>query len=373
MINDEIKNELTLRNERIIDIVKNKINEACPGAVDLIGIAGSFCSRDIHEKSDLDLVIVINDDAAKVLDVCFILEDVGFDIYTCKWDRFEEMSNYSNPYVTKLFDLDIVYSRDESVIEKYNNFQKRLLANMSDVNSINKNVETYFSEVLNDYDVLVSSNNIKEMYSKYARIINTIEYIIYMINKSYVKLGIKRIQEEIQNFKELPSEFMKTYLSCTDFKSIDDLKNKCASLVNSMKAYLEGKGIKILRTRTYEEKSKPKKEIQSDDITGTYEEIFSNWYNKMVLACNINNQYLSFMTMASCQEFYNEMYQEYDIPLTQVIDKYNSRDLDENVKAFVNAMNEWKGLYDWFDKKILKFDSLDELEQYYEIDKEMKL
>lgn len=372
-MNETIKNELNLRNERIIDIVKNKINEACPSTVDLIGIAGSFCSGDIHEKSDLDLVIVINDDAAKVLDVCFILEDVGFDIYTCKWDRFEEMSNYNNPYVTKLFDLDVVYNRDGSVIEKYKNLQKRLLANMNDDNSINKNVEAYFGEVLNDYDILVGSNDSKEIYSKYARIINIMEYIIYMINKSYVKLGTRRIQDEIQNFKELPLEFMKTYLSCTDFKSLDELKSICTSLINSMKTYLESKGIKILRTRTDEEKSKSKKEIQSDDLTGTYEEIFSNWYNKMVLACNTGNQYLSFMTMASCQEFYDEMYQEYDVPLIQVIDKYNSGDLNENIKSFVNAMNEWKSLYDRFDKKILKFDSLDELEHYYGIDKKVKL
>ena len=33
----------------------------CPGALAMIGVYGSMLTGDVHEKSDLDLLIVIND------------------------------------------------------------------------------------------------------------------------------------------------------------------------------------------------------------------------------------------------------------------------------------------------------------------------
>ena len=63
---DNIKKlRLEERNKQIINAILTKIEKECPGCVDLIGISGSFFTGDIHEKSDLDLLIIINDDKAK--------------------------------------------------------------------------------------------------------------------------------------------------------------------------------------------------------------------------------------------------------------------------------------------------------------------
>ena len=45
-----------------------------------------------------------------------------------------------------------------------------------------------------------------------------------------------------------------------------------------------------------------KRELMPNNLFGTYEEIYSNWKNKMIHAANINSRYLSFVTMNSCQE-----------------------------------------------------------------------
>ena len=61
------------RNQKIIDAVVKKANTVCPGALALIGIYGSFMTGDFHEKSDLDLLILINDDRHR----CEIYETTG--------------------------------------------------------------------------------------------------------------------------------------------------------------------------------------------------------------------------------------------------------------------------------------------------------
>ena len=47
-------NHLEERNQKIIDAVMKKAAIACPGALALIGINGSFMTGDYYERSDLD-------------------------------------------------------------------------------------------------------------------------------------------------------------------------------------------------------------------------------------------------------------------------------------------------------------------------------
>ena len=55
-------NKLEVRNQKIIDAVLEKEKMLCPGAIALIGIYGSFQTGDVHPLSDLDLLILINDE-----------------------------------------------------------------------------------------------------------------------------------------------------------------------------------------------------------------------------------------------------------------------------------------------------------------------
>ena len=81
--------ELLRRNNAIIEAVKAKAEKVCPGAVDLIAVAGSFASGDYYEKSDLDLLIVINNNTGWNLSKCFILGGTAHDIYCHTWRRVQ--------------------------------------------------------------------------------------------------------------------------------------------------------------------------------------------------------------------------------------------------------------------------------------------
>lgn len=357
---EEIKKSLIERNNRIIEIVKDIIEKKCPGTVDLIGIAGSFCNGDIYDKSDLDLVIIINNDKAKLLNVCFILGDVGFDIYTSTWDRLENMSDYNNPFVTKLFDLDIVYTRDETVLERYQSLSATLKENMSNAPRINKRVAEILGDVLSLKDDFIKTSDSKTKYKYLAKIISYTEYIIYMTNSSYVKRGVKRIPEEISQMPIVEKELLSIYLNLPTLVNIEE---SCLKMIDLLRDYLQSKDIEPIFTEK-KIKSSAKKDITSEDLTGTYEEIVSNWYNKMVHAFKTGNKYLSFMTMASCQEFYDEMDDIYDIPEINLLGYYDPTDLEKNIAYFTDALEKWKKLYDKFDKKILTFKSLGDLQKY---------
>jgi predicted nucleotidyltransferase len=86
------------RNNRIIEAILEKEKTLCPGAVALIGIYGSFQTGDIHPLSDLDLLILINDDRGWQLGKAFIQEDlgVGHDIYCTTRESLRQDAEYES-------------------------------------------------------------------------------------------------------------------------------------------------------------------------------------------------------------------------------------------------------------------------------------
>ena len=75
-------------NHKIMNAVIEKAEKGCPDSLAFIGIYGSAATGDEYEKSDLDLLILIQDDAGWQLGTGFILDDskVGYDIYCTNWD-----------------------------------------------------------------------------------------------------------------------------------------------------------------------------------------------------------------------------------------------------------------------------------------------
>ena len=97
------------RNQAIIDAIITKAEREFPGALAMIGIYGSFLTGDIHEKSDLDLMILVNDDRGYQLAEAFILEDIGigYDIYCTTWGHLESDAECNHAQLSKLLDLMI--------------------------------------------------------------------------------------------------------------------------------------------------------------------------------------------------------------------------------------------------------------------------
>jgi len=109
-----------------------------------------------------------------------------------------------------------------------------------------------------------------------------------------------------------------------------------------------------------------------NNLFGTYEEIYSNWKNKMMHAVTINSRYLSFVTMNSCQEFYDEMASMFNIPQIELMANYNPDDLSSNVNCFNSCMEQWLALYRTHGVEVNYYANLSELENLYKPTKNNK-
>ena len=85
----------------------------------------------------------------------------------------------------------------------------------------------------------------------------------------------------------------------------------------------------------------------------------------MYYAADKDDAYLSLMTAASCQEFYDEMYSEFDIGRIDLMKNTTVENLTLSAEAFDDAMEEYKKNYDKLGIKINCYKDLGEFERKY--------
>lgn len=354
---EEMKQSLESRNRRIIDAVLARERQRCPGAISLIGIGGSFCSGDIYEKSDLDLMIVINDDSGWQVSSCFILGTVAHDIYCTPWSSLERMAEYPDPYVTKLLDIRMVYAATSEDQARYDSLRERMQSILAAPLSLEElgRAEEFLHRAEREYASVMLAEDFGTCRYAAAGMIYYLEFALYLLNKEYVHRGVKRIPEEIASFTLLPEDYPALSDALVRAGTPEQIHEAATELLRSVRACFARVSAGL----------GDRKPLTTDALRGTYEEIFSNWRNKMEHAAQIGSPYLSLMTAMSCQNFYDEMAGEYDIPQIDLMSRIHADDLSGAAAAFDEAMEEYLEAYHRLGLPVRRYHTIEEFEADY--------
>ena len=109
----------------------------------------------------------------------------------------------------------------------------------------------------------------------------------------------------------------------------------------------------------------PKPAVTAKELEGTYEEIFSNWRWKMHRAAQVDSPYLSLMTAASCQNYYDEFSASYDLPHFDLFSNFSVQDLSASASEFDRVLEKFSGFYEDNSIKICRYPGVDEFEKDY--------
>ena len=103
----------------------------------------------------------------------------------------------------------------------------------------------------------------------------------------------------------------------------------------------------------------------SKDLAGTYEEMFSNWRNKVEEAYINNDVFSSYINMCSLQYMFNDINNEVNIGKYNVIDEYNPNDLKANINVYDKNLVKYKEVYESVNLKVKHYNSIDEFVSEY--------
>lgn len=350
---------LKIRNQKIINAVIEKAKKVCPESLALIGIYGSFVTGDFHEKSDLDLLILINDDKGWQLGSTFIQDDlgVGHDIYCTAWEDLQRAAEYSDPNIAKLMDSEIVYCSDEKYraeLEKLRQKAAEILQKPFSAEDYAK-AENMLKEAEHFYMSAMTAEKIADIRAQAGYALYYIENALAMLNKKYFRYGTKRTYEELEAMERKPAKLCEMIESVLSANSEEQIKSSLTELV-----------CETVQTFHSAKKEIPvSKKDAADVIGGTYEEMFSNWRNKMYDASQRQDRHLAFMSIASLNAMLSEISSETDIGCRSVFDGYDPNDLQKTAEAFDDFLKEYLEEYRKSGIEPNRFEDIDSFVKHY--------
>ena len=311
-------------HQKIIDSIIQKASRLCPNSLALIAVYGSVLTGDTYEHSDLDLMILINDDRGRVLSDCFILDDqqVGYDIYCTTWDSLQYDATCRHAHLSKLLDAKILYTADSSAVERLN----RLKAQAMDILQSDKRFEAAAciqDELRKAYADAMTADTFPAMRARCAHVISLSMDMLMIRHGRYFQLGVKRTFEELAPLS-LPEDYRDLICRIICAESMSHLQQHLTDFLRLSIALTSGDSVKVPPCR--------------EQLAGTYEEMFSNWRNKMYDAAHRADLFSSFMNMASLQFMLDEIHSAVDITHIPVMADFNSDNLTANAEAFDKAL-----------------------------------
>ena len=317
------------RNRKIIDAVIRKEQAVCPGAVALIGIYGSFMTGDVHPLSDLDLLILINDDRGWQLGKAFIQEDlgVGHDIYCTSWESLRQDAEYEHPHISKLMDSQIVYCTDEKYRQELETLREQVRKKLAEPfgEADYRKAEKELKEARCCYAEAMTAEALNEVRRCAGGAVYFAENAVALLNKTYFRKGVSRRYEELETMERKPDNLCGMIENVLAATTVNGLKEQLTLVI---------KGLDGCFRRVMQQLPREKKPACEDTLAGTYEEMFSNWHGKMVQAAERGDRHLAFMSLESLNEMLNDIRSEVDIGMYDVLSAYDPGDLKKTADGF---------------------------------------
>ncbi len=348
-----IKQKLKNKNEKLINMVIERAKRDFPDDIAIIGLTGSFSTDDYHEKSDLDLIIINNTDRGWELSTCFILKDVGYDIYCTPWENIEAKANLENPGISCLVDLQILYCAKPEYMERFNTYRQRALDSLAKpigrecITRAKKHIDRAKQEYTN---TLLTDDLGAVRYASYGVLYNLVNALTNL-NNTYFRRGVKRYLEEIGKYQYLPDSFIIKYMNVINSKTIDEIRNASYDLLKSM--------VRLYDTmhKNFVEEPVP----NYNSLRGTYEELWCNYRNKVFKSIEAGDKSYAYHVAMGAQNYLDEMTETRGTKKFDLMQYFDADHLLLFKDRFLEAMDEYLEEYNQVGMKVEQYDTFEQL------------
>lgn len=337
-------------HQKILNAILQKAKNVCPDSLLLVGIYGSVVTGDLHERSDLDLLILVRDEAGYKLATGFILDDseIGYDIYCMTFEHLQNDAACRHAYLARLMDAEIVYVNDESAYQE-------LLALREKARAVLLSDERYASvaEILNQAKLCYANaclyDSLGSVRKEAFGVITYLADAAMIYHERYFQRGTKRMLEELAALP-IDAEFLMNIESIAKAKDINELRALSRRLLQyAQTAFVPKKPLKA----------------PSEELAGTYEEMFSNWRNKTHEAEKNQDCLSSFMNLCSLQLMLDAIADTTAIGKYDLIESYDPTDLSNNAKLYDACLNEYETVYQKAGLTVKRYHTVDAFVEDY--------
>lgn len=337
-------------HQKIINAIIQKAETVCPNALALIGIYGSVLTGDLHEKSDLDLLILIQSEDGYRLATGFILNDseIGYDIYCMNWDRMQYDAECHHSYLSRLMDSEIVYVKNQSALDALLSLREKAKAFLASDQRFDR-VKACLDQVKICYANACLAEDLGKLRCEAFGVITYLADAAMLFYGRYFKRGTKRMLEELASLP-IEAEFISGITAIAHAQNQEELRTLSLRLLQyAQRAFVLPKPLKA----------------PSEDLAGTYEEMFSNWRNKTHEADKNQDTLSSFMNLCSLQLMLNEIAKDTAIGHYDPMGAYDPNDLSKNAKLYDTCLAKYETTYRKAGLSVKRYPDIDAFVEEY--------
>lgn len=317
-------------NEKLIQAVIQKAEQVCPGALALIGVYGSVATGDVHKRSDLDLLILIEDERGQALATGMILEDlgVGYDLYCTTWEFLRRDAEIYHAHVAKLMDCKVVYVGREGAYEDLCRLRERAAevlqteARFERASMLMDRAKTLFADVC-------LSESLGDARAFACYLIDDLAGALMIHNGRYFRLGTKRMLDELAALSGM-DVWIESVKEIVWARDLQTLQMRCWECLLIAQVQMQ---------------QKAEKRAPSAALAGTYEEMYSNWRNKMLLAAENQDVFSSFANLCGLHGMLAGISREFSIDRYDVMGAYDPDQLPQNATLFDRYLQAYESEY----------------------------
>ena len=159
--------------------------------------------------------------------------------------------------------------------------------------------------------------------------------VLTQLNTTYFKRGVKRHLDEVAAYPQLPPGFVADYLALVNSRNVGQLQQAATQLL---------KGVLEL-ARTMAEQITEQPQPSRDNLVGSYEEFYCDFYNKIVDAVEQRNPIYAFVAAVGAQDYLNEMTVAFGTPRFDLLQHFSADDLGTFKEKFLEVMGQYREEY----------------------------
>ena len=290
------RNSDLINTSDLLATIVEKIETTYPEDISLLICYGSYVTGDHGAMSDIDFFFVPKTKNGYKLGYQFILNNIGYDLWPVSWERLAKISNLEEQLASILMDGEVLYAASEDDLRKLDDLQRNLQQNLKDGPLARKMSMKYMDKAKRIYfDMQTHEGNL--LLIDAVEIVETLLFAIAVMNGTYTRKGLKRIEAEIDGFSTKPARFLETYRRLIRTNK----KAEVQHLVNELIVGTE----EIWNTKFEADK----RSVDATELAGFYEE-FKSTYNKLLRACDEKNYenayYAGYMIDRETQSFLSD-------------------------------------------------------------------
>jgi hypothetical protein len=185
--------------------------------------------------------------------------------------------------------------------------------------------------------------------------VNALECAVYLLNHAVVRHGVRGVVDELVSMPSLPQDFIRLHGQIFAGGDFESHLNAVCELIQNTQRWVDALAESVCCRQM----------PCAENLRGAYEELISNYRNKLGLASMQGDLYLSKITLASAQLFFDEVAQTVDIgemPTFGTSD-YSTPKMAE--EAFLSAMKMYERIYGTVGLQVCRYADIAAFESVY--------